>query len=94
MIGKALPGRESNPGLARDRRGYSPLYYRGHIWVKMSSLQETLHIKITVKADRTNSHSPAGNRTRVSHVTGADTHHYTTEDTSGSKCQVSKKLYI
>ncbi|VIO97741.1 Uncharacterized protein BM_BM7938 [Brugia malayi] len=24
-----LPGRESNPGLARDRRGYSPLYYRG-----------------------------------------------------------------
>ena len=26
---KKLPGRESNPGLARDRRGYSPLYYRG-----------------------------------------------------------------
>ena len=26
-----LPGRESNPGLARDRRGYLPLYYRGHI---------------------------------------------------------------
>ncbi|TKR92166.1 hypothetical protein L596_006871 [Steinernema carpocapsae] len=24
-----FPGRESNPGLARDRRGYSPLYYRG-----------------------------------------------------------------
>uniref|UniRef100_A0A8R1EQ17 Uncharacterized protein n=1 Tax=Caenorhabditis japonica TaxID=281687 RepID=A0A8R1EQ17_CAEJA len=25
-----LPGRELNPGLACDRRGYSPLYYRGH----------------------------------------------------------------
>ena len=24
-----LPDRESNPGLPRDRRGYSPLYYRG-----------------------------------------------------------------
>ena len=26
---KKLPDRESNPGLPRDRRGYSPLYYRG-----------------------------------------------------------------
>ena len=25
-------------------------------------------------------HSPAGNRTPVSRVTGGDTHHYTTED--------------
>ena len=25
----ALPGGELNPGLPRDRRGYSPLYYRG-----------------------------------------------------------------
>ena len=24
-----LPDRELNPGLPRDRRGYSPLYYRG-----------------------------------------------------------------
>ena len=24
-----LPGRESNPGLPRDRRRYLPLYYRG-----------------------------------------------------------------
>ena len=24
-----LPGGESNPGLPHDRRGYSPLYYRG-----------------------------------------------------------------
>ena len=29
MIWKTLPDRESNPGLPRDRRGYSPLYYRG-----------------------------------------------------------------
>ena len=27
-----LPGGESNPGLPRDRRGYSPLYYRGCIY--------------------------------------------------------------
>ena len=26
---KLLPGGESNPGLPRDRRRYSPLYYRG-----------------------------------------------------------------
>ena len=26
---KSLPGGESNPGLPRDRRRYSPLYYRG-----------------------------------------------------------------
>ena len=25
----SLPDGESNPGLPRDRRGYSPLYYRG-----------------------------------------------------------------
>ena len=28
---KFLPGRELNPGLACDRRGYSPLYYRGPV---------------------------------------------------------------
>ena len=28
-IKKNLPGGESNPGLPRDRRRYSPLYYRG-----------------------------------------------------------------
>ena len=26
---KTLPDGESNPGLPRDRRGYSPLYYQG-----------------------------------------------------------------
>ena len=29
-IEKLLPDRESNPGLPRDRRRYSPLYYRGY----------------------------------------------------------------
>ena len=29
LLRKVLPDRESNPGLPRDRRGYSPLYYRG-----------------------------------------------------------------
>ena len=28
-----LPDGESNPGLPRDRRGYSPLYYRGFVKV-------------------------------------------------------------
>ena len=31
---KGLPGRELNPGLPRDRRGYSPLYYRG-LWSRL-----------------------------------------------------------
>ena len=30
MYKNILPGGESNPGLPRDRRGYLPLYYRGH----------------------------------------------------------------
>ena len=30
-VKKILPGGESNPGLPRDRRGYLPLYYRGHV---------------------------------------------------------------
>ena len=34
-FGKTLPDRESNPGLPRDRRGYSPLYYRGLTSVKI-----------------------------------------------------------
>ena len=28
---KVLRDGESNPGLPRDRRGYSPLYYRGDV---------------------------------------------------------------
>ena len=29
MVKGELPGGELNPGLPRDRRGYSPLYYLG-----------------------------------------------------------------
>ena len=36
-----LPGGESNPGLLRDRQGYSPLYYRGSV-----SPFEVMHCKI------------------------------------------------
>ena len=32
MTKKVLRDGESNPGLPRDRRGYSPLYYRGVIF--------------------------------------------------------------
>ena len=32
---KNLLGGESNPGLPRDRRGYSPLYYRGTGCIKV-----------------------------------------------------------
>ena len=41
---KNLPDGELNPGLPRDRRGYSPLYYRGYVrlWIitthRLSSL--------------------------------------------------------
>ena len=33
--GTRLPNGESNPGLPRDRRGYSPLYYRGCHTIKI-----------------------------------------------------------
>ena len=31
---KILRDGESNPGLPRDRRGYSPLYYRGDVHLR------------------------------------------------------------
>ena len=38
--GTRLLGGESNPGLPRDRRGYSPLYYRGcHVCIHNISLR-------------------------------------------------------
>jgi hypothetical protein len=33
LRGKKLSGGELNPGLPRDRRGYSPLYYRRYAWL-------------------------------------------------------------
>ena len=42
---KEFPGRELNPGLLRDRQGYSPLYYReGNIQVTSKSKIYTLDI--------------------------------------------------
>ena len=38
-----LPVRESNPGLPRDRRGYSPLYYRGLRNSRISGRGRRLH---------------------------------------------------
>ena len=42
-VKKILPGGESNPGLPRDRRGYLPLYYRGHI----HSIADSVEIRFT-----------------------------------------------
>ena len=36
---KILPGGESNPGLPRDRRGYSSLYYQGFDRKKWNTLK-------------------------------------------------------
>ena len=36
--------------------------------------------KSNKKREKKKFHSPAGNRTPVSRVTGGDTHHYTTEE--------------
>ena len=37
--------------------------------------------------------SPAGNRTRVFHVTGGDTHHYTTEDVEAGQQKTNRPEY-
>ena len=46
---KSLPGGESNPGLPRDRRRYSPLYYRGWgtFW-EQNSLLDSLLLPTTI----------------------------------------------
>lgn len=54
---KLLPDRESNPGLPRDRRRYSPLYYRGTIQL-MSLPQHNTHSHAT-----TNHHTHPSIRT-------------------------------
>ena len=37
FLQNSLPGGELNPGLPRDRRGYSPLYYRGLTYIRRFS---------------------------------------------------------
>ena len=44
MTNKILPDGELNPGLPRDRRGYSPLYYRGFDGMYLVMI-ETLYSK-------------------------------------------------
>ena len=46
---KSLPGGESNPGLPRDRRRYSPLYYRGcGNFLEQNSLVNSLLLPTTI----------------------------------------------
>ena len=84
-----LPGGESNPGLLRDRRGYSPLYYRGNRWLSellfkfFTQIKSFSVVKNGQKQQQTTYFSTAGNRTPVSRVTGGDTRHYTTEEADG-----------
>ena len=61
-----LPGGESNPGLPRDTRGYSPLYYRGTGCVECKlngpcngetssiTLKQNFKILLTINAKLTN----------------------------------------
>ena len=44
---KNLPGGEPNPGLPRDRRGYSPLHYRGIECVGIKLNGQMFHRKLS-----------------------------------------------
>ena len=46
---------------------------------------------LALKAKRKKKHSPSGNRTPVSRVTGGDTYHYTNEDV---EVRVKYNIYI
>ena len=50
---KVLRDGESNPGLPRDRRGYSPLYYRGDVILLWFLIPEFFSIIIRAKVPRT-----------------------------------------
>ena len=59
-----FPGGESNPGVPCDRRGYLPLYYRGHIR-NLLKQQKTrsifthhIHLKSTVYMKKTHLRQP------------------------------------
>ena len=65
-----LPGGESNPGLSRDRRGYSPLYYRGHEERRVYYL---LYCENELKREK--SCSRAGNRTPAAAVRAPNPNH-------------------
>ena len=78
------PRGELSFGVPRDRRGCSPLYYRGTTLIYrlrtifQSSFQRCFQMKSWTK--KSVFLSSAGNWTPVSRVIGGDTHHYTTEE--------------
>ena len=82
---KSLAGKRTH-GLPRDRRRYSPLYYRGlsmlnRLWVyKFFMILKYCNRWHPLLIQENKLNSPAGKRTLVSRVTGGDTHHNTTED--------------
>ncbi len=41
-----LRDRELNPGLPRDRRRYSPLYYRGDVCAATRSVYKLMHVRL------------------------------------------------
>ena len=51
MTKKVLRDGESNPGLPRDRRGYSPLYYRGAIIASIFEKFEPFDDKLLSQAN-------------------------------------------
>ena len=55
---KKLRDRELNPGLPRDRRGYSPLYYRGCAQRPIQHLCSYIYLFIN-KHTRYQTHVPA-----------------------------------
>ena len=55
---KVLRDGESNPGLPRDRRGYSPLYYRGDVHSQLFNIYQKynayrkVHAKVNIQIYR------------------------------------------
>ena len=49
LIKKLLPGGESNPGLPRDRRRYSPLYYRGSQHVGQAERSDCYTLQLLIE---------------------------------------------
>ena len=76
-------GGELSFGLQRERRGCSPLYYRGTPWLyRLRTIFQQFSKVFSNKILNQNSVfiSSAGNWTAASCVIGGDTHHYTIEE--------------
>merc|ERR1711947_15006 len=70
---KLLPGGESNPGLPRDRRRYSPLYYRGSQHVGQTERSDCYPMQLLIEKKK--SCSRAGNRTPAAAVRAPNPNH-------------------